>query len=122
MGMTITQAALKFMRRLLRMSGNPAAGIRLLASPGGCSGTSVEFSVEAAAPKGDVTTEYEGVTIHMPPATQALLDLCTLDFSDAAHASGFTVQDPKGGGCACSGAGGVAGAAVVDISRLRRGP
>ena len=122
MCMTITQAALTFMRRLLRMSGNQAAGVRLLAGPGGCSGMTVEFSIEAVALKGDVTTEYEGVTIHMPPATRALLDHCTLDFSDAAHASGLTVIDPRGGGRACSSAGAVAGAAVVDISRLKRGP
>ncbi|MHB1672272.1 MAG: HesB/IscA family protein [Acidiferrobacter sp.] len=116
--MTITPSALKFMRRMLRMSGNPAHGFRLLAAPGGCSGMSVEFTVEAAAPAGDVTMQYEDVTLHMSPATQALLERCTLDFSDAAHSSGFTVMDPKGSGCGCSSAG--AGAAVVDISALKR--
>lgn len=121
MCITITPAALKFMRRMLRMSGNPAAGFRLRATPGGCSGVSIEFSVEATAPEGDVTTEYGDIAIHMPPATEALLDRCTLDFSDAAHVSGFTVLDPKGGGCGCSSAGGEAGRAVIDISRLRRG-
>ena len=119
MCMTITPSALTFMRRLLRMSGNPSSGIRLLATPGGCSGTTVEFSVEASGFEGDVTVEYEGLSIHMPPPTQELLDRCTLDFSDTPHSSGFTVLDPKGGGCGCSAAG--EGAAVVDISRLRRG-
>lgn len=120
MCMIITPSALNFMRRMLRLGGNPASGFSLVATPGGCSGTSVEFGVEPAAPDGYVTMQYEGITIHMPPATQTLLKGCTLDFADTLHGTGFVVRDPKGGGCGCATDSG--GAAVVDISRLRRGP
>ncbi len=117
MSMTITPSALNFMRRMLRMSGCPTSGIRLLATPGGCSGTSVDFTIEASPCDGDITTGYEGLVVHMPQATWELLDRCTVDFSDAAHASGFTVLDPKSGACGCQPSG---NAATVDISRLKR--
>lgn len=120
MCMTITPSALKFMRRMLRMSGHPTSGIRLQATPHGCSGTSVEFSVEAFGSHDDVTTKYEDLTIYMPPATEEILNRCTLDFSDAIHSSGFTVLDQKGGNCGCSTAD--PRSAIVDISRLKRGP
>ncbi len=117
MNITITPSALKFMRRMLRMSGRPASGIRLLATPGGCSGISVDFTIETAPCDGDVTAEYEGLVIHMPLVTCELLDRCTVDFSDAVHSSGFTVFNPNSGGCGCQTAG---HDAVVDISRLKR--
>ncbi|WP_298139735.1 iron-sulfur cluster assembly accessory protein [Acidiferrobacter sp.] len=113
---TITPSALAFMRRMLRLSGNPAYAIRLLATPGGCSGLGIDLSVEAKASEGDVTTEYEGLTLHMPPATQALLEGCTLDFADTVHSSGFVVRGSQGA-CGCQGA--AVAPAVIDVSRLR---
>ena len=38
MDITITPAAQKFMRRMVRFGGDGATGFRLLVSPGGCSG------------------------------------------------------------------------------------
>jgi iron-sulfur cluster assembly protein len=45
---TITPAAEKFIRRMVRFSETPAGGFKLSVAPGGCSGYSSEFSVEAA--------------------------------------------------------------------------
>ena len=48
MDITITPAAQKFMRRMVRFGGDGATGFRLLVSPGGCSGLASEFTVEPA--------------------------------------------------------------------------
>jgi Fe-S cluster assembly iron-binding protein IscA len=42
---TLTPAALKFMRRMVRFSETPAGGFRLTVTPGGCSGSIAEFTV-----------------------------------------------------------------------------
>ena len=60
MDITITPAAQKFMRRMVRFGGDGATGFRLLVSPGGCSGLASEFTVEPAAPALDDVGEVEG--------------------------------------------------------------
>ncbi|MHB8253828.1 MAG: HesB/IscA family protein [Acidiferrobacter sp.] len=116
MCVTITPSALHFMRRILRLSGHPEHGFRLLVTPGGCSGMSVDFSVESAPWAGDVMMGHDGVKIFMPAATNDLLARCTVDFNDTRHSSGLIVKDPKSDACGCAGA----GSATVDISRLKR--
>ena len=46
--MTVTPAAEKFMRRMVRFSSHPGGGFRLTVSPGGCSGYNSAFTVEPA--------------------------------------------------------------------------
>ena len=45
---TVTPAAAKFIRRMVKFSDHPAGGFRLSVTPGGCSGYSSEFTVQAA--------------------------------------------------------------------------
>jgi len=118
MCVTITPNALHFMRRIVRLSGRAQNGFRLLVSPGGCTGMSVEFSVEPNPMADDVVMDYDGMRLFMPVATQALLEKRTLDFADTPHSSGLMVKDPLGSACGCHGA----GVATVDISALKRRP
>ncbi|HUW98758.1 MAG TPA: iron-sulfur cluster assembly accessory protein [Acidiferrobacter sp.] len=116
MCITITPAALHFMRRIVRLSGRGQSGFRLQVSPGGCSGMSVDFSVEDGPLAEDVVMDYEGMKIFMPLATQTLLEKCTVDFADTLHSSGLTVKDPRSTACGC----GETGVSKVDISALKR--
>jgi Fe-S cluster assembly iron-binding protein IscA len=61
MELTLTPKAEKFIGRMIRFNGGtPEHGFRLTVSPGGCSGLSSEFTVEAAPMAGDQIFEANG--------------------------------------------------------------
>lgn len=99
---TVTPAAEKFMRRMLRFSEHPGGGFRLTVSPGGCSGYSSEFSVEAAPRSGDAETTVNGLRLFLPAQTRLLLDGVTVDFADTPTQSGLTFVNPDAAPCGCS--------------------
>ena len=76
--MTVTPAAEKFMRRMVRFSATPAGGFRLTVAPGGCSGYSSEFSVEAAPHSGD--SELALQLVEKLPLNSAWFDASSLAF------------------------------------------
>jgi iron-sulfur cluster assembly accessory protein len=100
MNVTITPAAERFIRRMLRMNGNPESGFRLRVSPGGCSGLSSEFEVEAAPRAGDAVCQISGVTLFLPAESRILLEGSTIDFADTPTQTGFVITDPKNS-CGC---------------------
>jgi iron-sulfur cluster assembly accessory protein len=101
--MTVTQAAERFIKRMVKFSGLPAsAGFRLTVSPGGCSGYSSEFTVEAAPLDGDKAFDINGVTVFLPAQSRLMLDGVTVDFADTPTQSGLTFFNPNAGACGCS--------------------
>lgn len=107
MNITITPAAEKFIRRLLRFSTSPTGGFRLVVTPGGCSGMAAEFNVEETPRPGDGELVHNGLRIFLPAPTQALLAGVTVDFTDSLGGSGFVFHDPnkKAESCGSSGGG-----------------
>ncbi len=99
---TLTPAAERFIRRVMRFDGGPGSGFRLAVSAGGCSGLAAEFDVEAAPRLGDAVVEQNGV-FFLPAESRLLLDGVTIDFSDAPTETGFIFHDPKGPACGCGG-------------------
>jgi len=100
---TLTPAAITFMKRMIRLSGlGLDAGFRLEVSPGGCSGLSASFSVEPAPGAEDVVLRFPEVTLFVPTACRPLLDGVAIDFEDSPTNTGFTFVDPKATGCGCS--------------------
>jgi len=103
MNITVTPAAEKFMRRMVRFNGGSAgSGFRLTVTAGGCSGLAAEFTVDAAPLPGDARLELDGLSIFLPAESRLLLDGVTVDFSDTPLQSGLTFIDPKAGSCGCS--------------------
>jgi len=121
--LTVTAAADKFMRRIVRFSGLPAgAGFRLLVSPGGCSGYSAEFSAEAAPQPGEQAVEVNGLRLFLPAESRLLLDGVTIDFVDTPTQSGLTFTNPNQAPCACSSSGtSEQGVARIDVGSIGRG-
>lgn len=120
---TVTPAALKFMRRMVRFSGTPAGGFRLTVTPGGCSGYSAEFSVEAAPQAGDAEQRVEDLRLFLPAESRLLLDGVTVDHVDTPLQSGFAFANTRGGACGCSSSGEAAAApaeASVSLSSIKR--
>jgi iron-sulfur cluster assembly protein len=100
---TVTPAAETFMRRMVRFGGAGAtAGFRLSVRPGGCSGLSSEFTVEAAPHAGDEVVSVNGLSLFLPRESRALLAGVTIDFLDTRAESGLAFINPNAGSCACS--------------------
>lgn len=102
MKIDFTPAAEKFIRRLITFDGGPGYGLRLLVSPGGCSGMSAEFSVEAAPRAGEAVYAHGAIKLFLPAQSRLLLDGVTVDFVETPTSSGFKFYDPKEKRCACS--------------------
>lgn len=127
MELSITQKAEKFIGRMIRFNGGtPNHGFRLVVSPGGCSGLSSEFTVEAAPLEGDAVIEASGLKLFLPAESRILLDGATIDFKDTPMESGLTFITQQGGNCGCSSSGGGhgdhshSGPATVSIASIQR--
>lgn len=123
--LTVTPAAEKFMRRIVRFSGLPAgAGFRLVVSAGGCSGYTSAFSAEAAPQPGEQTLVVNGdLRVFLPAESRLLLEGCTMDFADTPTQSGLSFMNPNQAACGCSSAETAAppGVATISVSAIGRG-
>ena len=116
---TVSPAAEKFIRRMVKFSGlPPTAGFRLTVTPGGCSGYNSEFTVEAQPAPGDGVADVNGVPVFMPADTCALLDGVIVDFADTPTKSGLTFVNPSAAPCACSSSGDAAAASAPSVARI----
>lgn len=125
MELTLTPKAEKFIGRMIRFNGGtPAHGFRLLVSPGGCSGLSSEFTVEAGPLEGDAVVEASGLKLFLPAQSRILLDGATIDFKDTPMESGLTFITQHAGSCGCSSSSGGhdehAGPATVSVASIQR--
>ena len=120
---TVTPAAEKFMRRMVRFSEHPAGGFRLTVAPGGCSGYTSEFSVEAGPRGGDAELAVNGLRLFLPAESRLLLDGVTVDFADTPLQSGLNFVNPNAAACGCATAGDAkppaqASVSIASIKRL----
>lgn len=123
MNITITPAAEKFMRRMVRFNGGtPQSGFRLKVTAGGCSGLASEFSVEPAPLPGDASLDCNGLAIFLPAESRLLLEGVTIDFADTLAESGLTFRNPNAPAATCGSHGAAAPPAVakVDIVSILR--
>lgn len=109
---TVTPAAEKFIRRMVKFSGLPeTAGFRLTVTPGGCSGYNSEFTVEAQPAAGDEVADVNGVRVFLPAESRLILNGVIVDFADTPTKSGLTFVNPSAAPCACSSSGDAASTA-----------
>jgi iron-sulfur cluster assembly protein len=99
---TVTPAAQKFMRRMVRFSEHPQGGFRLSVSPGGCSGYNSVFTVEREPMAGDAELKVDGLRVFLPAESRLMLDGVTVDFTETAVQSGFAFINPNAQACGCS--------------------
>ncbi len=101
---TVTPAAEKFMRRMVRFSEHPAGGFRLSVAPGGCSGYTSEFTIEAAPKAGDSELAVNGLRVFLTAESRLLLDGVTVDFTESAVQAGLAFINQNAETCGCSSA------------------
>lgn len=122
MDITVTPAAQKFMRRMVRFGGEGMTGFRLLVSPGGCSGVASEFTVEQVPPSGDVSIALDGFALFLPAQSRLLLHGATVDFADTPTESGLVFRNVAGGGsCSSQKTTSAPALATVDLASIGRG-
>ena len=95
MNFTLTPAAEKFIRFMLRADGAPGSGFRLAVTPGGCSGLSADIAVSAEPRPGETVVERNGLKLFLNAESRLLLDGVTIDFADSAANTGLVFNDPK---------------------------
>lgn len=101
MKISISPAAEKFIRRMIRFGGVPGGGFRLSVSLGGCSGLASEFNVESQPQAGEAVLEHNGLKIFLNAESRLLLEGVTIDFAETPTESGLVFRDPKGTASAC---------------------
>ena len=107
MNFTLTSAAERFIRFMLRVDGGPGFGFRLAVTPGGCSGLNADIHVVAAPDPGEQVVECNGIKLFLNAESRLLLDGVTIDFADTAAQTGLVFRDPKQVSCASHAAGAV---------------
>lgn len=99
---TLSEAAVKAVSRFIRTSSEPAEGLRISVSGGGCSGLQYEMALEASPAADDVVVEQNGVKVFVDPASAQLLNGVTVDFVDTLDETGFTFTNPNASAsCGC---------------------
>jgi len=101
MDFSLTPAAEKFIRRMIRFNGGPGSGFRLAVSAGGCSGLAAQFDVEAEPRAGDAVFQRGDIRFFLPAESRMLLDGVTVDFVETAVQGGLVFHDPKAANCGC---------------------
>jgi iron-sulfur cluster assembly protein len=101
MNFTMTPAAEKFIRRMIRFNGGTGHGFRLAVAAAGCSGLAAQFDVEAAPRSGDAVVSHGDITFFLPAKSRLLLDGVTIDFAESPTQSGLVFHDPRAGSCGC---------------------
>jgi len=99
MNFTITPAAERFIRLMIRADGGAGSGFRLAVSPGGCSGLAADISVRPQAAAGEAVVERNGIKLFLPAESRLLLEGVTIDFADTATQTGLVFKDPKQVSC-----------------------
>src|SRR5260370_24146978 len=99
MNFTLTPAATKFIRMMIRADGDASSGFRLAVSPGGCSGLAADISVRREPAAGEAVVERDGVKLFLPAESRILLAGGTIDFADTPSQTGLVFKDPQQVSC-----------------------
>ena len=101
-GATLTDAAALKARALLDQEGRDDLQLRVSVQPGGCSGLRYQLFFDERTLDGDVTTDFDGVTVVVDRMSVPYLNGAMIDFVDSIEKQGFTIDNPNAtGSCAC---------------------
>ncbi|MCU7958656.1 MAG: iron-sulfur cluster assembly accessory protein [gamma proteobacterium symbiont of Bathyaustriella thionipta] len=98
----LTESAQKAVTRFIDGAEEPANGLRVAVSGGGCSGMQYAMALEAAAKDDDTVLKFGNLRIFVDPASAPLLKDVTIDFVDSIEGSGFKFNNPNAtASCGC---------------------
>jgi iron-sulfur cluster assembly protein len=99
---TITENAVKAIKRLQTQYNKPALAVRLGVTGGGCSGLSYKVDVAEEPAEKDRVFEKDGVKVYVDPKSYLYLAGVELDYEESLTASGFRFNNPNAkSACGC---------------------
>jgi len=91
----LTDSAVGAIRRVMETSDEPAEGLRIMVSMGGCSGMQYFMGLECEAMDGDAIFEFGAVKVYVDEDSQPLLCGACVDFVDGDEGPGFVFNNPN---------------------------
>lgn len=99
---TITEAAARRMQEILSAAPEPAEGIRITVSEGGCSGKTYKMDYARGQNGGEEIIEDKGVRVVVDPGAILYLIGTQIDYEEKHLQSGFVFRNPnESGRCGC---------------------
>lgn len=100
--MTLSDAAVARLSRLIEAEGNPNLMLRVTVSGGGCSGYQYGFDFDSKAGEDDLVFERSGVKVVTDTVSMDLLAGSELDYVDDLVGAYFAVKNPNAtSSCGC---------------------
>jgi iron-sulfur cluster assembly accessory protein len=93
--LNLTDNAQAAVSRFIRGSEEPATGLRISVTGGGCSGMQYGMALEAGPKASDVVLEFGEVKVFVDRMSAQLLAGTTVDFLDGVDGSGFKIDNPN---------------------------
>ena len=101
-GAVLTDAAAAKAKALLDQEGRDDLSLRIAVQPGGCAGLRYQLFFDDRTLDGDLTVEFDGVTLAVDRMSAPYVQGASIDFVDTIEKQGFEIDNPNaGGGCAC---------------------
>jgi iron-sulfur cluster assembly protein len=99
---TLTESAVREVKRLREKDGKPAAVLRLKVRGGGCSGLSYDLDFDTTIGEKDLVFEFDGLKVVVDPKSYLFLNGIELDFSGGLNGRGFQFKNPNATrSCSC---------------------
>src|SRR2546421_5816319 len=99
---SLTTDAMAQLRSLLEKESNPAIGLRVFVSGGGCSGLQYGMAFDDEVRPTDEIVEQDGVRILVDDFSAPYLSGSEIDYVDSLMGAGFTVHNPNAvKSCSC---------------------
>ena len=101
-GVILSDAAAAKAKSLLDQEGRDDLALRIAVQPGGCAGLRYNLYFDDRALDGDLTKDFDGITLTVDRMSAPYLEGATIDFVDTIEKQGFTIDNPNAtGSCAC---------------------
>lgn len=99
---TLTENAVKAVKRFIKGSDSAATGLRIQITGGGCSGLQYSLKLEEKENPDDTVIAYGNVKVFVDPQSLTQIDGTIVDFVDSLEGSGFKFTNPNATkSCAC---------------------
>ena len=99
---SLTTEAVAQLKSLLSKESNPALGLRVFVSGGGCSGMQYGMAFDDSVRPGDDIIEQDGVKVLIDDFSAPYIRGSEIDYVDSLMGAGFTVHNPNAvHSCSC---------------------
>ena len=99
---TLSASAARRIRKVAESEGNPALGLRISVSGGGCSGFQYKFDIDRTKADDDLVLARDNATVLIDPVSQQYMDGAEIDFVDDLIGASFRINNPvASASCGC---------------------